>query len=166
MRTGGAGVYDPNNGRVDNTRILGDRAKGRCKHNTMTENDSNNGPFLCPVCGKPCKTQRGLGQHVARTKDHGEEESDTTAGIPEKKKDPADVQKEAHEGGAHDPRAGSDPITVDGPTPGDTDNTSKQGDWVELDPSDNVDRQLIEQGYSEVKREAIDQGQITEGDLR
>jgi len=62
--------------------------------------------------------------------------------------------------------AGNDPITVDGPTPGDQDDTSKQGDWVELDPSDNVDRQLIEQGYSEVKREAIDRGQITEGDLR
>lgn len=132
----------------------------------MSQNDSNDGPFLCPVCGKPCKTQRGLGQHVARTKDHGEEESETTAGVPEKKKDPADVQREAQKPGAHESGAGSDPITVDGPTPNGADNMSKETDWVELDASDNVDRRLIQQGYSEVKREAIERGQISEGDLR
>lgn len=55
----------------------------------------------------------------------------------------------------------TEPTIIQEPEP-----QEQEDDWIKLERSDPEDRELMEMGYTEVKAEALERGEVYESDLR
>jgi len=159
MRTGGAAVYDPDNGRMDYTRTLGHGTTGRCKQNTMSENDDDK--VQCPICGDTFKTSFYLGRHVSLSEDKAHSNVEGSNESPSDLGSRLGIDKDSEPRGNEGDKEPSDIEVDEIEAPSDD-----EPEYIDLDPSDDVDRQLMRQGYTQVKKSAVEAGEVSEGDLR
>lgn len=125
----------------------------------MTENKDDRA--TCPVCGDTFKNSFYLGRHVSLSEDkahsnvQGSNESPSDLGS--RLGIDKDSEPQGNDGDKEPSNIEVDKIEASSDT---------EPEYIDLDPSDDVDRQLMRQGYTQVKKSAVEAGDVSESDLR
>jgi uncharacterized C2H2 Zn-finger protein len=125
----------------------------------MTENDSDK--VQCPICGDTFKTSFYLGRHVSLSEDKAHSNVEGSNESPSDLGSRLGIDKDKEPKGNGGDKEPSDIEVDEIEAPDDN-----EPEYIDLDPSDNVDRQLMKQGYTQVKKSAVEAGEVSEGDLR